>query len=201
MVCCVVGGGTLVFDGRAVRSTGRHEDRQQGGDRNLASRVVSDFGAIHLSRLDWRGADRSPTRWGALSAVAGRVPVVVRHGRGVPGLPGVAALAGRVRLPALWERRWLACRGRQRQVRRMQGPDRVHRLSFGYPFAHPIRTDSEPLCEITSRGTSTFHLMRVRRAPRAALTGHSGDDAPVGAAWVTPRALRSLPRSMSLRRS
>jgi len=49
---------------------------------------------------------------------------VVRHGRGVPGLPGVAALAGRVRMPVLWERRWLACRGRQLQVRRMQGPDR-----------------------------------------------------------------------------
>jgi hypothetical protein len=27
--------------------------------------------AIHLSRLDWRGADRSPARWGAVPAVAG----------------------------------------------------------------------------------------------------------------------------------
>ena len=50
---------------------------------SLGLKLIMPIRAIHLSRLNWRGADRSPTRWGALPAVAGRVPIVVRHGRGV----------------------------------------------------------------------------------------------------------------------
>src|SRR5680860_219917 len=57
--------------------------------------------AIHLSRLHWCDAVPRLAGWCPVPAFAGRVPVMVRHGRGLLGLSGVAALAGRVRLPAM----------------------------------------------------------------------------------------------------
>src|SRR5674476_1078905 len=57
--------------------------------------------AIHLSRLHWCDAVPRLAGWCPVPAFARRVPVMVRHGRGLLGLSGVAALAGRVRLPTM----------------------------------------------------------------------------------------------------
>ena len=46
----------------------------------------------------------SPSCWHALSSFRGRVPGLVPDRRGLPGLPGVAAMARRFRLPGLWPR-------------------------------------------------------------------------------------------------
>src|ERR1035437_6806152 len=57
--------------------------------------------AIHLSRLRWCDAVPRLAGWCPVPAFARRVPVMVRHGGGLFGLSGVAALAGRVRLPTM----------------------------------------------------------------------------------------------------
>src|SRR5674476_70246 len=63
--------------------------------------VVSLFRAIHLSRLHWCDALPRLAGWCPVPAFARRAPVMVRHGRGLLGLSGVASLAGRVRLPTM----------------------------------------------------------------------------------------------------
>src|ERR1035437_7020840 len=63
--------------------------------------LVSILRAIHLSRLHWCDAVPRLAGWCPVPAFARRVPVMVRHGRGLLGLSGVAALAGRVRLPTM----------------------------------------------------------------------------------------------------
>src|SRR6266566_9679701 len=61
---------------------------------------------LHLTGVGW---PCGPSSWGlALPEVNGRVPGVVRHRCGLPGLPGVASLARRVRLRAVRPLRWLA---------------------------------------------------------------------------------------------
>src|SRR5680860_241522 len=72
----------------------------------LSGTSYSDVGitgirAIHLSRLHWCDAVPRLAGWCPVPAFARRVPVMVRHGRGLLGLSGVAALAGRVRLPTM----------------------------------------------------------------------------------------------------
>src|ERR1035437_5361536 len=57
--------------------------------------------AIRLSRLRWCDAVPRLAGWCPVPAFARRVPVMVRHGRGLLGLSGVAALAGRGRLPTV----------------------------------------------------------------------------------------------------
>src|SRR5450759_5209988 len=65
--------------------------------------ALTGLRAIHLSRLHWCDCDAVPrlAGWCPVPAFARRVPVMVRHGRGLLGLSGVAALAGRVRLPTM----------------------------------------------------------------------------------------------------
>ena len=60
---------------------------------------ITGFGGIHLTEATVSGGRGSPSRRHALPAVRGRVPGLVPHRCRLPGLPGVAALAGRVRLP------------------------------------------------------------------------------------------------------
>jgi len=66
-----------------------------------ADRRYLSLRAIHLSRLHWCDAVPRLAGWCPVPAFAGRVPVMVRHGRGLLGLSGVATLAGRVRLPTM----------------------------------------------------------------------------------------------------
>src|ERR1035437_9443414 len=68
------------------------------GARTGAVRAIR---AIHLSRLHWCDALPRLAGWCPVPAFARRVPDMVRHGRGLLGLSGVAALAGRVRLPTM----------------------------------------------------------------------------------------------------
>src|SRR5680860_1432896 len=84
------------FTSRSPSPTG--VSRRHRHNRNLGIIVVR---AIHLSRLHWCDAVPRLAGWCPVPAFAGRVPVMVRHGRGLLGLSGVAALAGRVRLPAM----------------------------------------------------------------------------------------------------
>src|SRR6266567_5265380 len=65
---------------------------------DCAARII-DCRGIHLTGVAWAGGAASSRR--ALPEVNGGVPGLVPHRRGLPGLPGVAALAGRIHLPAL----------------------------------------------------------------------------------------------------
>src|SRR5665648_1060420 len=58
-------------------------------------------GGFHLGTLDPWSVHGEPGRWTGLPAVLRRVACLVRPGREVPGLLGLASLARRVRLPWL----------------------------------------------------------------------------------------------------
>src|SRR5664279_5472299 len=73
----------------------------RSGHRNNPRIGVIPVRAIHLSRLHWCDALPRLAGWCPVPAFARRVPVMVRHGRGLLGLSGVASLAGRVRLPTM----------------------------------------------------------------------------------------------------
>jgi hypothetical protein len=67
--------------------------------------ITTDW-PIHLTGVGWGGGWSS--RRCALPAVGGRAPGMVPDGRGLSGLPGVAALACGVRVPEVRSRRGLA---------------------------------------------------------------------------------------------
>ncbi len=72
-------------------------DRWTGGTARLTP--ISAFRAIHLTGVSWGGGSSACRR--ALPQVRRRVPGLVRYRCGLSGLPGLAALAGRLRLPGL----------------------------------------------------------------------------------------------------
>ena len=77
-----------------------------GLSSNAMAGSITQIGGIHLTGVAWAGGAASCRR--ALPEVNGRVPGLVPHRRGLSGLPGVAALAGRFQLPALRTRHGLA---------------------------------------------------------------------------------------------
>ena len=118
--------------------------------------------AIHLS-----GEGRvcaSPDRRSALPAVAGRVLVVVRHGRGLPGLPGVASLAGGLRVHGLRPRRRVAARRRAVDVPRVPFADVADR-------GHDLRSHAHAADGLVHGLLAVRHAkgrdLRARAAARA----------------------------------
>ena len=60
------------------------------------------LGGIHLTGVLASSGHGVSSRWQALAAVGWRVPGLVPDRRGLPGLPGMAAVARRLRLSELW---------------------------------------------------------------------------------------------------
>src|ERR1035437_3201468 len=83
-----------------TRLTGRQRWLRSTPDAHQSEHIDS-LRAIHLSRLRWCDAVPRLAGWCPVPAFARRVPIMVHHGRGLLGLSGVAALAGRVRLPTM----------------------------------------------------------------------------------------------------
>src|SRR5512144_23658 len=128
--------------------------------------LITFFGAIQLTGLRSRRGCAAPEARPALSEVDWGVPSVVRYGCRLPGLPGVAALARRLRLPALRALRRLGDRRRPVQVRRLREADLGHRR-------HPVRPATHAADGLVHR------LLDVRRAEgrrlRAEPAAHAGD--------------------------
>src|SRR5208283_6225056 len=96
---------------------------------------VSAEGGIHLTGVgvEWRGG--TPPSWPALPQVDGGLRGLVPDRWGLPGLPGVAALAQGFRVPELRPQRSLAAEGRQVHVPRM-------RLPYLHDSRHNLRPDA-----------------------------------------------------------
>ena len=109
---------------------------------------ITDVRGIHLTGVAWAGGAGSSRC--ALPEVNGRVPGLVPHRRGLPGLPGVAALAGRFHLPALRARRGLAAWRWPRGVRQVQFAD----LGDG---GHDLRPDADAADRVVHRVLAVRH--------------------------------------------
>src|SRR6266536_1390732 len=119
-----------------------------GQPRILAPGPVSPHRGIHLTGVAWVGGAASSRR--VLPEVNGGVPGLVPHRRGLPGLPGVAALAGRFQLPALRGRHGLAAWRWPLRMRRVQLAD----LGDG---GHDIRPDADAADRMVHRVLAVRH--------------------------------------------
>jgi hypothetical protein len=92
-------------------------------------RVIFNDWGLHLTGVNlWGGP---PSCRHSLSPLPGRVSGLVPHRCGLPGLPGVAPMACRVRLPSMRQQWWLAARRWPVHVLWMRRPyigDRRHYL-------------------------------------------------------------------------
>jgi len=96
------GGGLRLGAGRRVARCLPDPHREQ----DHRDPRISIFRAIHLTGVAWDGGSSACRP--AIPQVRGRVSGLVRYRCGLPGLPGLAALAGWLRLPGLRSRGWLA---------------------------------------------------------------------------------------------
>ena len=105
-------------------------------------------------RCTW--GDGSPSRRCALSEIRGRVPGMVPERRGLPGLPGVAAVAGGLRMLGLWPPGSVAPRRRPTDVLRVREPflgDRGHDLR---PYANAVDGLVQRLLAVRQRQRTGF---------------------------------------------